>query len=345
MTVTEVKGYGRQKGHTEIYRGAEYAVNFLPKIKIEVAVGSEQADKVVEAITTAAKTGQIGDGKIFVLGLEHAVRIRTGETGCRGSVIPHPQRIANRSWTMTLKFNYRAGLGLAALAAGVLLSDLALAQEAAPAAPAAPTFNKGDNTWMPISTVLVLLMTIPGLALFYGGLVRSKNMLSVLAQIFYIHLASGQEPGRHGNAHPNIAPYESFEARDGHLVIAVGNDAQFRRLLDVLDLDDEGRFATNPMRIAAQPALAAWLGERIATWDRAALVDALANADVPAGPVNGVGEALAAMGSGWTTRIDGIDLAPSPILVDGLQLPVRLAPPLLGQHTAAVLGEIGLDGS
>ncbi len=80
MTVTEVKGYGRQKGHTEIYRGAEYSVSFLPKLKIEVAVGSEQVDNVVEAITNAAKTGQIGDGKIFILGLDHAVRIRTGET-------------------------------------------------------------------------------------------------------------------------------------------------------------------------------------------------------------------------------------------------------------------------
>ncbi len=80
MTVTEVKGYGRQKGHTEIYRGAEYSVSFLPKLKIEVAVGSEQVDNVVEAIIAAAKTGQIGDGKIFILGLEHAVRIRTGET-------------------------------------------------------------------------------------------------------------------------------------------------------------------------------------------------------------------------------------------------------------------------
>ena len=80
MTVTEVKGYGRQKGHTEIYRGAEYSVSFLPKLKIEVAVGSEQVDNVVEAITASAKTGQIGDGKIFILGLDHAVRIRTGET-------------------------------------------------------------------------------------------------------------------------------------------------------------------------------------------------------------------------------------------------------------------------
>jgi nitrogen regulatory protein P-II 2 len=80
MTVTEVKGYGRQKGHTEIYRGAEYAVSFLPKVKIEVAVASEQVDKAIDAITMAAKTGQIGDGKIFILSLESAVRIRTGET-------------------------------------------------------------------------------------------------------------------------------------------------------------------------------------------------------------------------------------------------------------------------
>ena len=80
LTVTEVKGYGRQKGHTEIYRGAEYAVSFLPKIKIEVAVNSDQVDKTIDAITAAAKTGQIGDGKIFVISLDHAVRIRTGES-------------------------------------------------------------------------------------------------------------------------------------------------------------------------------------------------------------------------------------------------------------------------
>ena len=80
MTVMEVKGYGRQKGHTEIYRGAEYAVNFLPKIKIEVVVADDRTDRVVEAIAAAAKTGQIGDGKIFVIDVEHALRIRTGET-------------------------------------------------------------------------------------------------------------------------------------------------------------------------------------------------------------------------------------------------------------------------
>jgi nitrogen regulatory protein P-II 2 len=80
MTVAEVKGYGRQKGHTEIYRGAEYAVNFLPKIRVDVAVDDNQVDKVVEVIANAAKTGQIGDGKIFVTGIDSAVRIRTGET-------------------------------------------------------------------------------------------------------------------------------------------------------------------------------------------------------------------------------------------------------------------------
>jgi nitrogen regulatory protein P-II 2 len=80
MTIAEVKGYGRQKGHTEIYRGAEYAVHFLPKVRIEVAVTDDQADGVIDAITAAAKTGQIGDGKIFVTDISRAVRIRTGET-------------------------------------------------------------------------------------------------------------------------------------------------------------------------------------------------------------------------------------------------------------------------
>ena len=80
MTITEVKGYGRQKGHTEIYRGAEYVVNFLPKLRIEIAVASDIADKAVEVITAQARTGQIGDGKIFVTPIEHALRIRTGET-------------------------------------------------------------------------------------------------------------------------------------------------------------------------------------------------------------------------------------------------------------------------
>lgn len=80
LTISEVRGYGRQKGQTEIYRGAEYAVNFLPKMKIEVAVGDDQVERVVETIEKSATTGRIGDGKIFVLDVAHAVRIRTGET-------------------------------------------------------------------------------------------------------------------------------------------------------------------------------------------------------------------------------------------------------------------------
>ncbi|HEC05643.1 P-II family nitrogen regulator [Thiolapillus sp.] len=81
ITVTEVKGFGRQKGHTELYRGAEYVVDFLPKIKLEAAVSADQVDAVIEAITNAARTGKIGDGKIFVSEVEQTIRIRTGETG------------------------------------------------------------------------------------------------------------------------------------------------------------------------------------------------------------------------------------------------------------------------
>jgi nitrogen regulatory protein P-II 2 len=80
MTVTEVKGYGRQKGHKEVYRGAEYAVNFLPKVRLEVAVATDKASRVVDAIQGAARTGQIGDGKIFVTPIDRALRIRTGES-------------------------------------------------------------------------------------------------------------------------------------------------------------------------------------------------------------------------------------------------------------------------
>lgn len=79
MTISEVKGYGRQKGHTEVYRGAEYVIDFLPKLKIEIVVGTDQADQVIDAIVTAAKTGKIGDGKIFVLPIESVIRVRTGE--------------------------------------------------------------------------------------------------------------------------------------------------------------------------------------------------------------------------------------------------------------------------
>jgi nitrogen regulatory protein P-II 2 len=81
LTVTEVRGYGRQKGHTEVYRGAEYQISYVPKVKLEIAVGSDSVERTIQVIRTAAATGRIGDGKIFVLDLEEAVRIRTGETG------------------------------------------------------------------------------------------------------------------------------------------------------------------------------------------------------------------------------------------------------------------------
>ena len=81
MPISEVKGYGRQKGHTEVYRGAEYVIDFLPKLKIEIVVGTDQVDEVVDAIVGAAKTGKIGDGKIFVLPVESVIRVRTGERG------------------------------------------------------------------------------------------------------------------------------------------------------------------------------------------------------------------------------------------------------------------------
>ena len=81
ITVTEVKGFGRQKGHTELYRGAEYVVDFLPKVKVDIAIQADMLEQVIEAISKAANTGKIGDGKIFVVGLEQAIRIRTGESG------------------------------------------------------------------------------------------------------------------------------------------------------------------------------------------------------------------------------------------------------------------------
>ena len=155
---------------------------------------------------------------------------------------------------------------------------------------------------------------------------------------------AGADPARHGNAHPNIAPYESFAARDGHLVIAVGNDAQFGRLLGVLGLADDGRFATNPQRIAGRHELAEWLSDAVAPWDRAALVAALAAADVSAGPVNSVAEAVAALGPDWLQAVEGMRLPPSPIRVGGEALRLRRPPPHLGEHTDEVLGELAEPG-
>jgi crotonobetainyl-CoA:carnitine CoA-transferase CaiB-like acyl-CoA transferase len=169
--------------------------------------------------------------------------------------------------------------------------------------------------------------------------------VAALVSVLGNHLASGEEPRRWGSAHPNIAPYQAFAARDGHLVIAVGNDPQFRRLLEVLHLPADERFATNPGRVTHRGELVPWLAAAIAGRDRDELLTALAAADVPAGPVNRVSEALAAMRTahpgGWTQGVEGMELPPDPIRVEGKRLPLRAPPPRLGEHTETVLAEVG----
>jgi formyl-CoA transferase/CoA:oxalate CoA-transferase len=216
----------------------------------------------------------------------------------------------------------------------------------------------GEPDGPPVKVGVALLDLIAGLECAVGALAalvgrgRTGTVevslveagVTSLVNVLGNFLASGDEPARHGNAHPNIAPYQSFPASDGDLVVAVGNDAQFARLLAVLHLeDDAGRFATNPERVARRDELAAWLGPAIAERRRDELVSALEAADVPAGPVNRVGEAVAAMRAAhdaWDVQADGMRLAPSPILVDGARLPARLPPPRLGQHTASVLAAL-----
>jgi crotonobetainyl-CoA:carnitine CoA-transferase CaiB-like acyl-CoA transferase len=204
----------------------------------------------------------------------------------------------------------------------------------------------------PLKVGVALLDLIAGLecavgalaALLGRGRVREVEVglveagVTSLANVLANHLATGEQPPRHGNAHPNIVPYQAFAARDGDLVIAVGNDAQFARLLNVLGLvDADARFATNPRRLAARDELITRLTDAIAERGRHELLAALEAADVPAGPVNTVGEAVTAMGAGWVHQVDGIRLAPDPIRVNGAALPVRMPPPLLGQHTAELL--------
>lgn len=169
--------------------------------------------------------------------------------------------------------------------------------------------------------------------------------VSSLVNVLGNHLASGDEPARHGNAHPNIVPYQSFPAADADLVIAVGNDAQFGRLLRVLDLADaDGRYGTNPQRLAHREELTTLLAETIRLRGRDEIVAALVAAGVPAGPVNTVREALASMDAAhdgaWTDTLDDVRMVPDPIHVDGNRLPARLPPPLLGAHTASVLSEL-----
>jgi crotonobetainyl-CoA:carnitine CoA-transferase CaiB-like acyl-CoA transferase len=161
------------------------------------------------------------------------------------------------------------------------------------------------------------------------------------------HLATGEEPRRWGTGHPDIVPYQVFAARDGHLVVAVGNDAQFERLMAVLRLDMDPRFATNEDRLEAREELVPLLAVQIGERSRDELVAALTAADVPAGAVNAVSEALAAMEAAhdgeWTQTADGMRLAPDPIRIDGQRLPLRAPPPRFGRDTEAILAEAGLS--
>ena len=167
LTVTEVKGFGRQKGHAELYRGAEYSVNFLPKVKIDVAIADDQLAEVVDVISKAAYTGKIGDGKIFVAELQRVIRIRTGESDEAALYLSDHTVMGNETMKIA---TMKTGLGALALLPGLAMAAPAVA-------------DKADNAFMMICTALVLFMTIPGIALFYGGLIRGKNVLSMLTQV------------------------------------------------------------------------------------------------------------------------------------------------------------------
>ncbi len=214
----------------------------------------------------------------------------------------------------------------------------------------------GDPDGPPTRIGVAVLDLIAGLEAAVGGLAalvgRERTSavsvglveagVSSLVNVLGNFLASGEDPARHGNEHPNIVPYQAFEARDGTLVVAVGNDTQFRALLGVLHLTDDARFMTNPQRVARRAELIPILAARFADRGRDELVAALLAADVPAGPVNTVGEAIAAMGPGWIREIDGVRLPPSPIRIAGRELPMGRRPPLLGEHTEEILREAGL---
>ena len=214
----------------------------------------------------------------------------------------------------------------------------------------------GDPDGPPTRIGVAVLDLIAGLEAAVGGLAalvgreRPASVsvglveagVSSLVNVLANFLASGEEPARHGNEHPNIVPYQALEARDGTLVVAVGNDRQFRALLNVLHLADDSRFATNPQRVARRAELIPILAARIAERGRDELVAALLAADVPAGPVNTVAEATTAMGPGWIREIDGVRLPPSPIRIAGAELPIKRRPPRLGEHTLEILREVGV---
>ena len=190
MTVTEVKGYGRQKGHTEIYRGAEYVVNFLPKLRIEIAVASDIADKAVEVITANARTGQIGDGKIFVTPIDHAAADPDRRNRQRRALDTHSCNSVAPATTPAAAINQIVTAGEISWGHFVSRSEAGCADRSCDDlshlrhrhSRKRPTINAADTAWMIVATALVLMMTIPGLALFYSGMVRKKNVLATMAQ-------------------------------------------------------------------------------------------------------------------------------------------------------------------
>lgn len=218
----------------------------------------------------------------------------------------------------------------------------------------------GEPDGAPMKVGVALLDLLVGLELAVGALAALVGRGSVgrvdvslveagvtsLVNVLGNVLATGDDPVRLGNAHPNIVPYQPFAARDGWVVVAVGNDVQFRSLLAVLGLPLDSRFATNADRVARREELVALLTPTIAERGRDELVAALSEVDVPAGPVNSVVDALTSMRvaheGAWDEEVDGMALAPSPLRLDGERPPVRRPPPRLGEHTDEVLAETGL---
>jgi formyl-CoA transferase/CoA:oxalate CoA-transferase len=167
-----------------------------------------------------------------------------------------------------------------------------------------------------------------------------------LANVLGNYLATGAEPRRWGTGHPDIVPYQVFAARDGHVVVAVGNDAQFGRLCELLGMEPRPEWATNPERVQRRDAVVAALAPLIAEWTRDDLVTAMVAADIPGGPVHGVGEAVTAMTeveADWVMTVDGVRLPASPIRVDGERLTIHRPPPRLGEHTDEILGLVGVS--
>jgi formyl-CoA transferase len=169
--------------------------------------------------------------------------------------------------------------------------------------------------------------------------------VSGLTNVLGYHLATGEEPKRWGTGHPDIVPYQVFAARDGHVVVAVGNDAQFARFCALIGVEMRPEWATNPGRIPRRNEVLAVLTPRIGEWRRDDLVAAMVANDVPGGPVHNVGEAVAAMRRlepDWISTVGPVQLPAPPIRVDGERLPIRRPPPRLGEHTDEILAEAGL---